>query len=251
MSGVQRSIALTKAQAIRFITRRSFQKDTALRLWGQAIDKGQAMHGLPNGPGYAIISRIGTGSLVQIEIGSPAALNLSGRNTETVASKRTGQYSSRIASGEVPYRSQKGSTTMPPRRVARAKPAPAPEPEPTEEAKDYTVYATKQITPIMEGFADWLRQEVGDIDKMDADRIVSLAGTLRMEYQKSEFCQELRERLKAERAAGTTEAEEEEEEAPARPVRRGSAKPVAAKAPAGKPTAPTRKRGKAAAEAPY
>lgn len=251
MNDVKRSGALTKRQAVAYLTGKGFTLETALRLGEDAIRSGQALHGLPNGPGYALISRIGTGNTVQIESGSPAALNLSRRNPETVAPKRTGQYSSRIASGEDPYRNRKG-TTMPPKRAARTKPAPAPEPEPAEEAKDYTVYATKQITPIMLGFAEWLRQEVGDIDEMDADRIVSLAGTLRMEYQKSEFCQEVRDRLKAERAAGTTREEaEEEEEAPARPARRAAKS--AAKAPAGKPAPTARKRGRpaAAAEAPY
>ena len=49
--------------------------------------------------------------------------------------------------------------------------------------KDYTEYATKDITPTMEAFADWLTKETGYA--VDA-RTVALAGSLRGDFQASE-----------------------------------------------------------------
>lgn len=71
-----------------------------------------------------------------------------------------------------------------------------------EPAKDYAPYATKAITDTMQDFHDWLEIEVGDLGDMDAVRIVALAGTLRMEFQASEFCKQRRaERQQAKAAA--------------------------------------------------
>ena len=53
-----------------------------------------------------------------------------------------------------------------------------------EMAKDYREYATKEITPTMEAFAEWLTKETGY--KVDA-RTVALAGSLRSDFQASEF----------------------------------------------------------------
>jgi membrane protein involved in colicin uptake len=53
-----------------------------------------------------------------------------------------------------------------------------------EMSKDYRAMATKEITPTMAAFADWLKAETGvDVDA----RSVALAGSLRMDFQKSEF----------------------------------------------------------------
>lgn len=49
--------------------------------------------------------------------------------------------------------------------------------------KDYTEYATKDITPTMEAFAEWLVKETGYA--VDA-RTVALAGSLRGDFQASE-----------------------------------------------------------------
>ena len=51
-------------------------------------------------------------------------------------------------------------------------------------SKDYREYATKDITPTMEAFAEWLRAETGY--EVDA-RTVALAGSLRSDFQSSEF----------------------------------------------------------------
>jgi len=51
-------------------------------------------------------------------------------------------------------------------------------------SKDYREYATKAITPTMEAFAEWLRAETGY--EVDA-RTVALAGSLRSDFQSSEF----------------------------------------------------------------
>jgi hypothetical protein len=155
--------------------------------------------------------------------------------------------------------SRKGNVMAPRRGTA---PAPEPEVEEVEAEegeRDYTVYATKPVTATMEDFAQWLHEEVGDINEMGANdpvRLVALAGTLRMEFQKSDFNRTRREERRAERAqARAAEPEEAEEEAPApapKPGRGRAAKPVAAAtAPAGKPAATARRAGaKPAATAP-
>lgn len=154
-------------------------------------------------------------------------------------------------------------STMPPRRGRGAAAAPVAEVEETEEAKDYTVYADKAPTVTMEDFYEWLVDEVfggkypGDDDSfMDG---VRLGGTLRMEFQQSEFNKTRRAERQAERqaASAATNGDAEEEEAPAKPVHRAgraaAAKPAAAaKASAkGKPAPPRTRRGRASGEAPY
>jgi hypothetical protein len=164
-------------------------------------------------------------------------------------------------------------------RTRTAKPA-AQAPEPEEKVKDYTVYQDKDITFVMQSFADWLLEEVypdgypGDED--DFRKGVSLGGSLRMEFQRSDWWAEVREEHEAEkeaekkvkpRAAGAkaprgrgkaaaepeepeeepeeleeeeTEEEPEETPAPKARIRRAAAAP-AAKAP---------RRGAAAAATP-
>jgi hypothetical protein len=51
-------------------------------------------------------------------------------------------------------------------------------------ARDYSDYATKEITPTMVAFHEWLQNETGL--ELDA-RSVALAGSLRMDFQKSDF----------------------------------------------------------------
>lgn len=51
-------------------------------------------------------------------------------------------------------------------------------------SKDYRTYATKEITPTMAAFCEWLQNETGL--ELDA-RSVALAGSLRMDFQKSDF----------------------------------------------------------------
>jgi hypothetical protein len=162
-----------------------------------------------------------------------------------------------------------------------------PEPEVEEAGElDYSVYAGKDATPTMEHFGIWIIDEVfggefpGKQNEEDAFLDgVRLGGTLRMEFQRSEYWKETREQLKADREAERAEArstrsakngkaepeEEDEEEAPAAPARRTRGKAPAAAAPArtatrgrsaaaksdAKPAAPARRgRGKTA-EAPF
>jgi hypothetical protein len=134
-----------------------------------------------------------------------------------------------------------------------------------EEAVDYTSYASKDITPTMQDFHDWLSQEVGDLSEMDTVRIVALAGTLRMEFQRSEFNKSQRAARQAEAAkakaakaraakpaaAPKVVAKAKVTAAPAKPVR--TAKAVPAKA-AAAPAKTTRTAGKPARKkgpAPY
>lgn len=108
----------------------------------------------------------------------------------------------------------------------------------------------KDITPKMQTFADWLRDQTGyDVD----DRSVALAGTQRMLFQKSEENQEAlaKQRAASEAAkAAREQARENKAAAKAEP----KAKP-APKAPAGKTAAaakaapkPAPRRRRAAAD---
>jgi hypothetical protein len=134
------------------------------------------------------------------------------------------------------------------------------EAETEETERDYTVYADKPITASMADFHTWLNDEVGDLSKMDTERIVALAGTLRMEFQRSDFNQEQRDLRKAQRAeaaaaANTEEAEGDEDETKpaAKPGRKPAAAKPAATDKATTATKPASRRGKpaAAAAAPY
>jgi hypothetical protein len=98
--------------------------------------------------------------------------------------------------------------------------------------KDFTVYADKQITPTMEAFADFLIDEVYDgelPDEMDEDtfrRGVALGGSIRMDFQRSDFwAGDSRNRK------NRVEEDEPEEVAPARP-RANARRQAAAAAPA-------------------
>lgn len=173
--------------------------------------------------------------------------------TKVVASKVEEHYTRPLKQGRSaqPGAAPIGSTTkgraMPKRGAAAAAEVEPEETETVEEAgaRDYTVYADKPISATMQDFHDWLMEEVGDLSEMEPARIVALAGTLRMEFQKSEFNQERREERRAAReAAVAAEPEEAEEEKPAKPVR-GAAKATAAEKAAAKP-ATARRTGAAA-----
>ena len=154
-----------------------------------------------------------------------------------------------------------------------------------EEERDFTGYADKEPTGTMKAFADWLIDEVGLEFKTKAAEHefregVRLGGTLRMEFQASDFWKEhelnprspQNQNGKAKPAAAKpargraaskpaedepAEDEPAEDEAPAKPTRqrRGAAKPATAKTPAKPATRRTGRRGAVAAEtsaeAPY
>lgn len=117
--------------------------------------------------------------------------------------------------------------------------------EPEDEGKDYTVYADKPITPKMQDFHEWLEEVTG----LELDlRSVALGPTLYHDFQASDFNKERTEQRRAERASARTEPDEE---APAKPARRGrAARPVAvADEPEEAPAKPARAvRGRAAAK---
>jgi len=110
---------------------------------------------------------------------------------------------------------------MPAARRATQRRQAAPEPEPAASLngeKDYTVYADKKITPTMEAFHEWLEDVVGiDLDP----KSVSLGGSLRMDFQRSDFWAEddRNRRNKVEEPD-----DDNEEEQPTR--RTGKAKPT-------------------------
>jgi hypothetical protein len=193
-----------------------------------------------------------------------------GAESRQSVARRTAAPYTRAATKPRPAVSRSARTTTPAqgRTKAMATKAAEPEVEETEDAApDYTGYATKQPTATMTDFADWLLEEgavAEDAVKNEAlehafREGVRLGGTLRMEFQRSDFNVTRREERKAAREAAAA-AEPEEEEAPAKAPARGgrgkataakpattAAKPAAAKAPA------RGRRGKAAATAaaPY
>lgn len=84
--------------------------------------------------------------------------------------------------------------------------------EDEEAAKDYTVYADKEPTPTMSDFADWLEEEVGLEFETEQEAAifrmgVRLGGTLRMEFQRSDFNRERRAERKSAKAAKPKAAE--------------------------------------------
>jgi hypothetical protein len=135
--------------------------------------------------------------------------------------------------------------------------------------RDFTAYADKPITTTMEAFAAWLEEVTGyEVD----ERSVALGGTLRMDFQKSDWWREHEDnprnaedeapaprgraakngKAKAAKPDLEDEDEEDEEEAPPTPrARRGTAS-ARTKAKAA-PARSGRKGGRAAAspEAAY
>lgn len=149
------------------------------------------------------------------------------------------------------------TTTPTARSKEMAKAAPAV--EDTEEVgeKDYTGYAGKAPTATMVDFADWLIQEgaVGEFPSKAAEAAfrdgVRLGGTLRMEFQKSDFNQERRAERQATRAQEVA-AEVDSEPAAPKPARgKAAATPKATGAKAGAPAKRGRPKAAASAEAPY
>jgi hypothetical protein len=228
-----------------------FEPSRAYRVIEIAQEYGESRE--PIADGSISVKRAG-GSTFYVEINR---VNPSVRNRPVqVAQSSDGRYSSSTG--------KKGKAdTIPGKQRSRTMPRKAavtePEVDETDEAPDYTVYADKDITPTMEDFHEWLEQEVGiELDL----RSVALGGTLRMEFQKSQFNKDRRAQRQAERAAGNGASENEDEaptprrgrgkaaaepkdETPA-PARRGR---QAAAASSGK-TAPSKGAGKASAATP-
>lgn len=125
-----------------------------------------------------------------------------------------------------------------------------PEVEETDEApagKNWAKILEKDITPTMEDFATWLDEEVlqpngTSLETLGAEdpvRLVSLAGTQRMEFQQSEFNKTQRANRKATRAAAVIE-EDDEEEADEAPAPKATKRPTSARPkPRGKVAATT------------
>lgn len=157
---------------------------------------------------------------------------------QQVANRTAGQYTRPANKGRSASRPAAPRTTIPKqgRKTAMAKAPAVEEVEETNGEKDYTVYADKPATATMVDFATWLKDEVGleftGKEEAAFDKGVQLGGTLRMDFQRSEFNVSQRE---ARRAAREAEAENEPEAEAAAPAPRRAAKgrgTTAAKAPA-------------------
>jgi hypothetical protein len=187
-----------------------------------------------------------TGFSVSMQTGASLGKDQPRNRVRTVAVSAAPRYTSRQTKSPKPPRGIKMAT--------KTAPAPAPAAEETE--PDYTTYAGKAPTATMTDFADWLTDVVyggeypGSAKETDAFRNgVRLGGTLRMEFQRSDFNQERREER---RAAPKAEADGGEA-APAapRPTRGRPAKGAAATQPTATTATRGRSRGKPAAEAPF
>lgn len=137
-------------------------------------------------------------------------------------------------------------------RATRKQADPEPEVEETKASsngeKDFTNYADKEITPTMEAFADFLVDEVydgelpEDFDEDSFRKGVALGGSVRMDFQRSEYWA-ADERNRKNRV----EEEEPEEEEPT-PRRSGRAARRQAQTEETPPPARSKRRGKAAPE---
>lgn len=137
------------------------------------------------------------------------------------------------------------------------------EDEESDEAPDYTPYASKAITPVMEDFAQWIDDEIfqptgtsiAEVGADDPVRLIAIAGTVRMEFQKSEFNHRRREERKKEKAAPKAVAKPAAKapaaKATAKPAAKVAAKPAAkvAAKPAARPAAKATAAKPAAAKA--
>lgn len=234
--------------AYRDISGDPFSADQMARMFSISLEQGllnQACRG-----GYFSISAVGggggRGKFVVIEDNSgPAAKKNSTGSPGKVASRKPATYNHT----RVPFKRTPDKENVMP---ARARAAVEPEVEATEPedngVKDYTGYATKEPTAAMQDYVQWLG-DVGAKPEFGTQKEeaafahgVRLGGTLRMEFQRSEFNQAQREARRAAKLADSAAepAEAEVEEAPA-PKATGR-KPRAAAAP--KPAAPKRGRGK-------
>jgi hypothetical protein len=127
----------------------------------------------------------------------------------------------------------------------------------TSEERDFSLYATKDLTATQLDFAEWLRDNVGDIDKMDADRVAALGPLCYHAFQASDFNRERKTARTAEReeaqkekqAAARAAKAETPKAAPApKPPARGKA-PVQSASSTSKPS--PRSRKPVAAAAPF
>lgn len=266
------SKVLNKAQAINYMARHyKFTRETAARLFDLAKNDGESWHGAPCKSGYILVTSVGNtgGPYVTVEDAEKALTNIPGR----VARPMPVGYTSRLPlKSGITTRREKGPQMATATRRGKAA-AKAAEPEEVEEeaeveeaeeddeAKDYTGYADKVPTATMTDFHEWIVDNVydGELPFEDVDEAflkgVHLGGTLRMEFQRSDFNRERRaERKAAKPAAAKTEEPEEEAEEEVKPAARKTARSkTATTRPATKPAA-TRRRGgakAAAAEAPF
>jgi hypothetical protein len=136
-------------------------------------------------------------------------------------------------------------TTMAPKPRGRQAPAPAPEPE--VEQVDFTPYLEKPLSATMADYAVWFRDNVGDPDQIDSDRLLALGSSLYTHFQRSDFNQTRRTERRAAREAEAAP----EPTAPATGRGRGrGARGTAPAAPAAGPGRGRRGRPAAAAAAP-
>lgn len=142
---------------------------------------------------------------------------------------------------------------MPPARARSRQRQAEPEPEESTASmngdKDFTVYADKDITPTMEAFADFLIDEVfeGDISDYDEESFrkgVALGGSVRMDFQRSQFWADDPRNRKNKQVE-----EDEEEEAPT-PRRSGRAKARQQASEEEQPKARSTRRGRKATPEP-
>jgi hypothetical protein len=118
----------------------------------------------------------------------------------------------------------------------RRQSAPAPAPEPENGQVDYEAYLNKPLSATMEDYAQWFRDNVGEPDDIESDKLLALGSSLYPHFQRSDFNQE---RRAARRAAREADAAPEPEPAA---TGRGKGRGAAGKAPAPAAAGPGRGR---------
>lgn len=151
------------------------------------------------------------------------------------------------------------NTPMPPARGRRAATAPPPPAEPEANGEvDYQRYIDKDLSPTMTDFVTWFEDNVGSLDELPVDKILTIGVSVYGHFQRSDFNQDRREERRAARQASRPAPEPAPE--PAKPAgRAGRSRRAAAPEPEPEPepAAPASRRGRgrssraAGAEAPY
>ncbi len=218
-----------KKQAIRFLVSGGIHERIAGRILEIAREHGHKAHPVKAGILDVRYSRTGI-----YTVSFPDPENIPASKRPPIAPVGSDRYThSPIAKKN--NRQEIQEDKMAPRKAQ----ATAPPAETEETAKDYTEYATKPLTPTMQDFAEWLEANVGDLGKMEADRLVALGPTLYHDFQASDFN---RERKAERRAAKETESMAEKPSAAAKEEAKAPAKAprgrAASKAPATAGTAP-------------
>jgi hypothetical protein len=200
--------AYAKDSAVRVLVKSyGMRKDHAERAVDIAIEMG--LNNTPYGDGNIVtITLVSRPTALMRGRGEADLVTITKFSDDTEAMKVAGLLDTDYSQTRRSNRPEIKESKMARRGTKQAEPE---EPTVEDEAQDaeeldYRVYAEKDITATMTDFRDWIIQEVyeGDeaaFEEAGSDRHVALAGTLRMEFQRSDMNKERREERRQARQA--------------------------------------------------